>query len=148
MANSFSVKVLDSHGEPVIGKTVSACKQGFDKSCYRVTTDANGTATFNITAWNETIQITAEGLTNGQTSVNVDFFGNAKPEFQTLHTTFNPAGSIGRTTGDIVSYVKGLGYVGIIIVALVIGLILYLMVKKSVSSGNLALPSGLPKIPK
>lgn len=132
---NFKVKLLDINGDIVTGKTVKACKQGFDKSCYRVDTDASGVAEFNISAWNETIEVSVEGFTTGSTTFEVDIFGNAQPNFKTIRTTFQPLGNAGKSFAKAVDYFKGLGTLAtVLIVIAIIILVIFYIRKKGVST--------------
>ncbi len=141
----FFVTVLDINNLPLSNKTVKACKQGFDKSCYESTTNQSGTAEFNITAWNETIEVSVEGLTTGRNTVNVDFFGNVQPDHLTITTSFKPLDNVGKTLNSFADYLKGLGTIGVVVIAIVIAVILFIVVRKAVTGGTM--PS-LPSLPR
>ena len=138
---SFKVLVVDVNGKPLEGKVVKACKQGFDKTCYRVTTDANGVSAFSITALQETVELSVEGLTTGTNTVNVDIWGNPSPDFVTIRTTFQPLSNLGTSLGQIGDYFKGLGTIATVIIAIVIAIILFLVIRKALSSGKVSIPN-------
>jgi len=142
----FKVLVTDVNSKPLSGKTVTATKQGFDKSAYHSITDINGIAEFSISAWNETVQIEAEGFSSGTTTINVDWLGKAVPDFVTIQTSFNPADQLGHTVKSLGDYFKGLGTLGIVVIALIVAVILFIVIRKLLS-GETKLPS-LPKLPK
>lgn len=124
---SFKVKVIDINGEPVANKTVKACKQGFDKSCFTGDTAQDGIVDFSFPAWQEAVEVTVEGFTTGGKTIQIDILGNAQPNFITIPIAFKPLDNLGKGFAQFGDYLKGLGTIAtiLIVIALIVLAIWY-----------------------